>query len=102
MADSKIEFHPAFAQDLKELKVNQIEFSEIRKKVEADASYMESYAKRLRGLPAQFRKLNVRDKRVVLWHSRDRVYVLKIFHRRQGYSKDSLVKILKLIREYTS
>ena len=102
MADFKVAFHPSFVQGLKEVKVNQVQFSELMKKIEAAASDVEAYTQRLRGLPAQFRKLNFLDTRVVLWHSKNTLYVLRIFHRRQGYSKESFENLLKLIREYTA
>lgn len=96
-----IEFHPSVANDLRELKVNPVQLSQIRDKVIAASKDLDSYTGRIRGLPQQFRKLKFNEFRIVLWTGKSTVHVLRIFHRRQGYSKESLERLVELVREYT-
>ncbi|MBI2575523.1 hypothetical protein HYV82_06585 [Candidatus Woesearchaeota archaeon] len=96
-----IEFHPDVANDLRELKINPVQLSQIRSTVIAESKDLDSYTSRIRGLPQQFRKLKFNGLRIVLWSSKSTVNVLRIFHRRQGYSKESLERLIRLVREYT-
>ena len=102
MVYSEIEFHPSVAKDMKELKVNPIQFSQINERIAIARKDLDAHTNKIRGMPSQFRKLKFADKRIVLWQSKGTLYVLKIFHRRQGYSRESLESLLSLIREYTA
>ncbi|MBI3051391.1 hypothetical protein HYY74_02945 [Candidatus Woesearchaeota archaeon] len=98
---SKVEFHPGIAQAVRELKINPVRLRQMYNLIVEAVSDLETSTKRLRGLPDQFRKLRFGDKRIVLWQSKDTVYVIRIFHRREGYSKKSLERLLTLVRELT-
>jgi len=98
---ANIEFHPSVAHDIRELKINPVEFSYIRDKIASACEDFDEHTSRIRSMPIQFGKLKFGDKRIILWKGKGTLYVLKIFHRRQGYSKESLERIIRLVREYT-
>ena len=101
MADFSIELHPEIINNIKELKISQIEFSHIKEKIILAGRDIEFSTARLRGLPSQFRKLKHGDKRIILWVSKSTIYVIKMFHRKKGYSEKSLRELLDLVRNYT-
>ncbi|MBI4438951.1 type II toxin-antitoxin system RelE/ParE family toxin [Candidatus Woesearchaeota archaeon] len=98
---AELEFHPSIEKDLKELQINQIVFQQIHETLQEATKNPDTYSSQIRGLPEGFRKIKFRELRIVLWKSKTTIYVLKIFHRRQGYTKESLEKIMKLVRDYT-
>ncbi|MBI4438453.1 type II toxin-antitoxin system RelE/ParE family toxin [Candidatus Woesearchaeota archaeon] len=98
---AELEFHPAIEKDLKELQINQIVFQQIHETLQQAAKDPDVYSTHIRGLPKSFIKIKFRELRVVIWRSKTTTYVLKIFHRRQGYAKESLEKIMNLVRDYT-
>ncbi len=101
MANFSIELHPEFVNGLRELRINQVEFSQIKEKIIAASKDTDFSTSRIRGLPNQFRKLKFGDKRIILWVSKNTIYAIKIFHRRKGYSEKMLKELLDLIRYYS-
>ncbi len=101
MAGLNVEFHPEIARNIRELKIDPVKFRVMFEKIKEASADLPGLTYRIRGLPEQFRKLRFEDKRVILWLSSETVYVVRIFHRREGYSKQSLHRLLRLVKDFT-